>query len=62
MLMLADIDEFYKLEPIDKPFYPEEEAYPNRTLLCIIITFLVFFCIFICFNNAHIFQQREVIT
>ena len=43
MLMLADIDEFYKLEPIDKPFYPEEKAYPNRTLLCIIITFLVLF-------------------
>ncbi len=59
MLMLADIDEFYKLEPIDKPFYPEEKAYPNRTLLCIIITFFGFIFAYSYVLITHIFSNKE---
>ena len=40
--MLADIDEFYSIEPIDGPFTPEERSSPNRMLICILITFLGF--------------------
>ena len=45
MLMLADIDEYYSVEPIDGPFTPEERSSPNRALLCILITLLGFILI-----------------
>ena len=45
MLMLADIDEFYSIEPIDGPFTPEERSSPNRMLICILITFFGFISI-----------------
>lgn len=60
MLMLADIDTYYKLEPIDKPFYPETHSYPNRKLLCVIITFFGFLisCLYVLIRHI-IFVKKN---
>lgn len=55
MLMLADIDTYYKLEPIDKPFYPETHSYPNRKLFSLIITFFGFVLSYLYVLIRHIF-------
>ena len=61
MLMLADIDTYYKLEPIDKPFYPETHSYPNRKLLCVIITFFGFVLSYLYVLIQHIFFESNKI-
>lgn len=35
-LMTAEISEYYKLEPINLPFIPEEKSWPSRAIICII--------------------------
>ena len=61
MLMLADINTYYKLEPIDKPFYPETHSYPNRKLLCVIITFFGFVLSYLYVLIQHIFFESNKI-
>ena len=58
MLMLADIDDYYKLEPVDQPFLPETRSRPNRKLLCIFITILGFFLSYLYVLIRHIFSQE----
>ena len=59
MLMLADIDDYYKLEPIDQPFIPETRSSPNRKLICIIITMLGLFLSYFYVLIRHIFKQES---
>ena len=59
MLMLADIDTYYKLEPIDKPFYPETHSYPNRKLFCLIITLFGFVMSYLYVLIQHIILETS---
>lgn len=59
MLMLADIDTYYKLEPIDKPFYPETHSYPNRKLFSVIITFFGFALSYLYVLMLHIYRNQK---
>ena len=36
VLMLADLDEYFILKPIDPPFEPEQKSTPSRMLICLI--------------------------
>lgn len=58
MLMLADIDNYYKLEPVDQPFIPEVRSSPNRKLICIVITIFGFFLSYLYVLIQHIFGRN----
>ena len=36
VLMLADLDEYFILKPIDPPFEPEQKSTPSRMVICLI--------------------------
>tara|TARA_B100001057_G_scaffold496608_1_gene598517 strand:+ start:210 stop:1133 length:924 start_codon:yes stop_codon:yes gene_type:complete len=58
MLMLADINDYYSVEPIDAPYTPEQRSWPNRALICILITFVGFILISSYVLIMHMFFQE----
>lgn len=52
--MLANVDDYYLLTPIDLPFIPEEKSFPSRLLVLIISFFITFFISssYLVFNNT----------
>ena len=48
--MLANIDEYYLIKPVDPAYIPEFKSYPSRTLMVILASisgFLLIICYFI---------------
>ena len=56
-LMLSSSNEDFVFKYVDPPFLPEERYSPNRSLVCIIITFLGFIFSILVALISHYFNQ-----